>query len=90
VQKQLAANPAVELCFLSPKTNEMVRIRGKASFVDDQALKDEVLEVFDFLKPAVEKMGYGIMCPFYVKQAKASVWTMATNMQPIEWVDLDI
>ena len=90
VQQQLSANQSVELVFYSSKTNEMVRIRGRAEFSESREVKEEVLEIFTFLKPAVEKMGDNILCPFYIKDARATHWSFEKNMEPKKWVNLDL
>lgn len=88
VFRQLGRNPKVELCFFSPKTNEQLRVSGTVEFTEDKAVKDAVLEKFKFLKPVVEKQGYGVMAPFFVRKARACHWSFDKNMQPKEWFDL--
>jgi uncharacterized pyridoxamine 5'-phosphate oxidase family protein len=38
---QIAANPAVELCYMSPE-HDQLRISGRAEIVDDQALLEQI------------------------------------------------
>ena len=50
VYKQLAANPAVELCFYQQDSEIQLRIEAAAEEVNDDALKKEIVEKFPFLK----------------------------------------
>jgi pyridoxamine 5'-phosphate oxidase len=84
--KELMANSKVELCFNGG--GKQVRVSGSAQFLEDQALKEEVVAARPFLKPLVEAQGYEVIKVFRVTDAVASVWTMATNMEPRELVKL--
>ncbi len=84
--KELVENPKVELCFNGG--GKQVRVSGKAEFLEDQALKEEVLKARPFLKPLVDAQGWEVIKVFRVANATASVWTMATNLEPREFVKL--
>jgi len=86
VYRQMIANPAVELCFFDPKTAVQVRVRGTARLMDDLALKEEIVDApgREFLKPLVDKLGIGMLQVFRVEECQAFVWTMATNLAPME------
>jgi pyridoxamine 5'-phosphate oxidase len=84
--KELAQNPKVELCFNS--SGKMVRVSGIAEFMEDRALKEEVLKNRPFLKPMVDAQGYDVIKVFRVANAVATVWTMATNFEPREFIKL--
>ena len=88
VNKQLQANPAVEMCFHGSEQNCQVRIEGAAKVVDDLKLKKQIVEDFPFLKPWVEAQGYEVLITYRVQNAKATTWTMETNEQPKEYVQL--
>jgi pyridoxamine 5'-phosphate oxidase len=88
VCKQMTANPAIEMCFYSADEGRQVRIEGKAEALDDLKLKKQIVEKFTFLKPWVEKEGYEVMMPYRVKNARGTVWTMETNFQPKEFIEL--
>src|SRR5512133_1276644 len=59
VCRQLRANPAVELCFFAQQQMVQVRVRGTARRIDDQQLKQEIVNSpgREFLKPWVESQG---------------------------------
>lgn len=89
IYKQLKNNSRVELCFhgrvdtSSPK--KMMRVAGEVEFLDDLALKKQILEQRSFLK------SYGIDRPedprlvvFRVYKGEAYFWTMADNMKESE------
>ena len=57
VNKQLQANPAVEMCFYGSEQNCQVRIDGAVEVVEDLELKKQIVEDFPFLKPWIEAQG---------------------------------
>ncbi|HEY3378401.1 MAG TPA: pyridoxamine 5'-phosphate oxidase family protein [Armatimonadota bacterium] len=85
---QLEKNPAVELCTYNPEQNVQVRVCGTAEFVNDLALKQAIVAERPFLQPMVEQTGYDAFLLFRVKDAQATVWTMADNMAPKTYVAL--
>jgi len=87
IYKQLSANPLVELCFYNAGENKQIRISGKVELADDLEVKHKVLKKFPFLKPVVEKEGYDVLAPFYLRAGKALVWTMETNFVPKKYID---
>jgi len=88
VHKQLQANPAVELCFYNAEQGLQVRIEGAVEMLDDLELKKKVVEVFSFLKPWVESQGYEVMICYHLKNARAVTWTMETNFEPKQYIQL--
>ncbi len=86
VYKELVENAKVELCFNGPE--KMVRVSGTAEFIEDQALKEEVVQARPFLKPLIDAQGYGVLKMFRVADPVATVWTMATNLVPREFMKL--
>ncbi len=88
--KQLVANPKIEMCFNDWQNMIQVRVTGVASALEDQSLKEEIVTKRDFLKPLVEQTGsYDFLKVFKVNNLKAVVWTMQTNLEPKEIIDLD-
>ena len=88
VNKQLQVNPAVEMCFYDSEQNCQIRIEGTAKAIDDLELKKQIVEDFSFLKPWIEAHGYEVLIAYCVKNAKATTWTMETNEQPKEYIQL--
>jgi len=88
LHKQLQANPAVELCFYNADENRQVRIEGTVEMLDDLELKKQIVEVFSFLKPWVESQGYEVMICYRLKNGKAVTWTMETNFDPKQCIQL--
>jgi uncharacterized pyridoxamine 5'-phosphate oxidase family protein len=88
--RQLLANPAVELCFFAQQQMVQVRVRGTARRIDDQQLKQEIVNApgREFLKPWVESQGLDILEVFRVENCQALLWTMATNFNPKEPVKI--
>ncbi len=90
LHKQLSANPQVEMCFNNGKFEDLIQIRvsGTVELVEDIALKKEIVEKRDFLKPLVEKMGYEPFAVYRMKNGVATIWTMKTNFAPKEFIQL--
>jgi uncharacterized pyridoxamine 5'-phosphate oxidase family protein len=88
VNKQLQANPAVEMCFYSAEENLQVRIEGTVEMLDDLELKEEIVEKFPFLKPWIELKGYEAMIPYILKDGKATTWTMETALEPKQYIQV--
>lgn len=88
VHKQLQANPAAELCFYNAEQGLQVRIEGTVEMLDDLELKKKVLEVFTFLKPWIESQGYEVMICYRLINARAVTWTMETNFDPKQYIQL--
>lgn len=91
VHRQLLQSPAVELCFNDPERHIQVRVRGLAESIDDPELKREIVSApgREFLRPWIEKEGYGLLSVFRVRDCKATAWTMQTNFAPKAFVALD-
>ena len=88
VHKQLQANPAAELCFYNAEQGLQVRIEGAVEMLDDLELKKKIVEAFSFLKPWVESQGYEVMICYRLNNARAVTWTMQTNFEPKQYIQL--
>jgi uncharacterized pyridoxamine 5'-phosphate oxidase family protein len=90
LHKQLTANPNVEMSFNNGKFEELIQIRvgGKVELVEDMELKKEIVQKREFLKPWVERDGYGFLAVYRMKNGKAAIWTMKTNFAPKELIEL--
>jgi len=88
VHKQLQSNPAAELCFYNTEQGLQVRFEGTVEMLDDLQLKKQVVEAFSFLKPWVESEGYDVMITYRLQNAKATTWTMETNYDAKEYIQL--
>lgn len=86
--RQIEANSATELCFYDPASQTQMRVRGRFVPQKDAETQALVLEKLPFLKPLVEKHGTGILAPYLLSHGRATVWTMATNMEPKTFVEL--
>ena len=88
VHRQLQANPAAELCFYNADKGLQVRIEGTVEMRDDLELKKKIVEAFPFLKPWVDSQGYEVMICYCIKNGKALTWTMETNLEPKQYIQL--
>jgi uncharacterized pyridoxamine 5'-phosphate oxidase family protein len=88
VHKQLLANPQVEMCFYSAGEQRQVRIGGTVEVLEDLELKKQVVRDYPFLKEWVDREGYDVLIVYCLKAGRATVWTMETNFQPKEYIQL--
>jgi pyridoxamine 5'-phosphate oxidase len=88
IYKQLVKNPKVELCYHSPAKGMQLRVNGTAEFLEDQGLKEEVVNARPFLKPLVEAEGYSVIKIFRVANASVYVWTREKNFVPKDYIKL--
>lgn len=88
--KQLTENPNVEMSFTNGIFENLIQVRvsGVVEPVEDLDLKKEIVQKRDFLKPWVEEVGYSELAVFRVRGGVATVWTMATNIAPKEYIKL--
>jgi pyridoxamine 5'-phosphate oxidase len=85
--KQLKNNNRVELCFYAPgpDVGTMMRVTGKAEFVDDAVLKSKALADRPFLKAmGIKGPEDPLLAIFRVYSGEAYFWTMANNMKEAE------
>ncbi len=89
VYKQMAKYPDIEVCYHANRV--MLRVAGTVQWLEDMALKKELVEKRPFLKPQIEKNGWDYLKPFTLKNAKATVLDMSqpsTPGAPKTWIDL--
>lgn len=88
VSKQLSANPNAEMCFYNADRGLQVRVTGAVELLDDLDLKKQIVEKFPFLQPWVDREGYEAMATYGLKTGKATTWTMDTNFDPKQYIEL--
>lgn len=88
--RQLTENPKVELCFTNGIFENLIQVRvaGTVEPLEDLGLKKEIVEKRDFLKPWIDKVGYEQLAVFVVRNGVATTWTMATNVEPKQYIQL--
>ncbi len=87
IYKQLEKNPKLEICFYSAAQNRMMRVSGKAEFLDDISLKAKILEARPYLKPLIKTPDNPMFITLRISHGKACFWTIETNMQPTEFIE---
>lgn len=82
VYKQLKENSQVEVSFFNPGEMCQVRVKGHALEVDDDELREEIVNSpgREFLKPIVAKQGLTAIRVFCVGKCRAKVWNMESNL----------
>jgi pyridoxamine 5'-phosphate oxidase len=86
--KQIQKNPQVEMCFFDNKSGIQIRVSGKLEMLNDSALKEEIIGKRPFLKPMVAERGMDYLVIYRLPQGKATIWTMATNLEPKTYIQL--
>jgi len=88
--QQLTENGNIEMSFTNGIFENLieVRISGTVELLEDLDLKKEIVAKRDFLKPWIEEVGYGPLAVYRVRNGVATVWTMATNVAPKQYVEL--
>lgn len=80
---QLLADPSVELCYFSREEGVQIRLSGRMEKLEDDDLKKHIVETrFTFLKPVVERFGWGSLTLFRLSSAKGSEWRMSETAGP--------
>jgi pyridoxamine 5'-phosphate oxidase len=88
LHRQLQANPQVEMCFYNADEGRQVRIEGSVETLEDLELKKRVVADYPFLQEWVDREGYEVLIVYCLKNGKATTWTMETNFQPKEYIQL--
>ncbi|MCW4009289.1 MAG: pyridoxamine 5'-phosphate oxidase family protein [Candidatus Bathyarchaeota archaeon] len=81
---QLKANPTVEVCWFNNKREGgvMLRVTGKAEFLNDLKLQEKVISDRPFLKAFGLTASSPELVIFRIAKGKAYTWTMETNLAP--------
>ncbi len=85
VYRQLVNNNQVELCFYNPRDYAQLRIAGKTEMVEDEQLKENIINKFRFLKREAAERGLENMAVFRLARGKATFWSMATIFEEQRW-----
>lgn len=86
--QQIQANPKAELCFQG--NGVQVRVSGVLEQVEDDALKEEIFAhpTRKFLQPWKELGIEHLLTVFCMRHGKAVTWTMETNFDEKEYIEL--
>lgn len=88
VYAQIAANPAVELCYYQQDSETQLRIAASAEEINEDAVKNEIVDKFPFLRPWIEQEGLEQMAVFRLKDAKATIIVSAGPDEKRQMIDL--
>lgn len=87
---QLQNNPKTEVCFYNPaadKSGIMLRIAGKAEFVDELQMKEKALNDRPFLKQFGITADSPRLVLFKIAHGQAYFWTWENNIKPKEFIE---
>ncbi len=84
VHSQLVKNPKIELCYVAPDYRKTLRISGKIEFVDDLAMKQQLANERDYLKPFRDRVDDPSFVLLRLSHGKARFWTIEQNMRERE------
>lgn len=88
VYQQMKSNAKVELCFQADGTQ--IRVKGEVVEVKDDVLREEIMNhpTRKFLQAWKELGVEHLLSVFCMKKGKATTWTMESNFEKAEWVEL--
>ncbi len=73
---QLMADPTVELCYWNGEKGVQIRIRGRMERLADLDLLSHIVNTrFTFLKPVVERFGWGALALFRLSGGEVRMWS---------------
>jgi pyridoxamine 5'-phosphate oxidase len=88
VYKQLKNNPRVEICFYHPGNDlmakNMMRVTGEVEFLDNQSIRDRLLNERHFLKALMKSPNDTVLAIFRIPKGEAWFWSMDENMREAE------
>jgi pyridoxamine 5'-phosphate oxidase len=86
--QHLKDNPKTEVCFYKHEgtIGTMMRIAGKAEFVNDPMLREKALNDRPFLKSFGITVDSPKMILFRISHGQAYFWTMDNNLKPKEYI----
>jgi len=82
--RQLSKNPHVEACFFNNNEQtgmKMMRVAGMAEFIEDERLKNQLLEERPFIREMSGDPNVPNLVIFRISHGEAYFWTMADNMK---------
>ena len=88
VNKELNANPKVEMCFFSPDRYVQLRVSGEIQKLEDDNLKKEILDKFSFLKPVADLHGLAAFTVWRLASGMATCWDQEDPYATKEFIDL--
>ena len=85
VCKQLEKNPKVEIVFHAPEEGKIMRVSGKAEFIDDMKLRTKAFEERPHIRAGgVKSPEDPLLSVLAIRNGEAYFWTMADNMKEAE------
>lgn len=80
---QLRAQPRVEASFMDSENYIQIRVSGRAEEIDDDAFRDTIIATpgREFLKPVIARFGKESIRVFRIRECRAQLWTMQSNME---------
>ena len=73
--KQMTENPKVEVCGYNTKTGDILRVNGKAVFVDDAKLVEKCFTLIPQLRDIYDGISKKLV-PFYLDEIHANITSM--------------
>lgn len=86
--RQLKANQLVEICFNNYDDEVQVRVEGTVEFIEDEAVKRQIVADRDRLQPWILQAGYEQLAVLRIQNGLASVWTPETTFSPKRYIRL--
>lgn len=82
IYPQIVKNPRIELGFIGEDNGKVLRVAGRAEWIDDIELKKKSLEARPFLADLGLTPESPELVLFRIAKGEAYFWTMETNLDP--------
>ena len=89
IPHQVEHNPEVEVCFFKQDAilGRMLRISGRAEFVDDVKLKERAMDERTHLEYFKLSARNPVLVILRIPHGKAYLWRMDTNLKPKRYIE---
>ena len=82
LDKQLRVNPAIEMCFYDDVDDLQIRFRGKAELVEDDQVKEQIVDELPALRPWIEGNEENSLSVWTLRKGSLKVWQLDREYVP--------
>jgi uncharacterized pyridoxamine 5'-phosphate oxidase family protein len=90
LHRQLSKNPSVELCFYDDDEQIQLRIKGDVEPIDDENIKNDIVEKMPALKPLVFGNEKKRLAVYRLARAKGKFWKIDSDYAPRIMADTEM
>lgn len=82
--QQLYFNPFVELYFQDYDKDCQIQLSGYVELINDERIKDELIQLFPYLKPWSQKSEHNVLAMYCLKKGTVTVYKTGGNVNKKE------